>query len=183
MKKNSVFQITAAGLLIAVGVLIPMISPLKLIIEPASFTLASHVAIFIAMFISPGMAATVAVGVTAGFFLGGFAPVIVLRAASHIVFAVAGAIYLKTAGQGGISAVALRIFSFCIGLLHAVSELFVVSVFYFGGSLREDFYRQGFIISVLLGVGVGTVIHSMVDFEIAHVVRLALRKYIPAKKA
>ena len=41
-------HITIAALLIAIGILIPMISPLKIILEPASFTLASHVATMIA---------------------------------------------------------------------------------------------------------------------------------------
>lgn len=48
-------HITIAALLIAMGILIPMISPLKIILEPASFTLASHVATMIAMFLSPAL--------------------------------------------------------------------------------------------------------------------------------
>ena len=44
-------EIIMAALLCAIGIMIPMISPIKIVLEPASFTLASHVAIFIAMFI------------------------------------------------------------------------------------------------------------------------------------
>ena len=52
---NTILKIVMAGLLTAVGILIPMISPLKIVIPPASFTVASHVAVFIAMFISPAV--------------------------------------------------------------------------------------------------------------------------------
>jgi niacin transporter len=100
MRRNSVLKLSVSGLLIAVGIIIPMFSPLKILLEPASFTLASHVAIFIAMFISPGMAASVAVGTTLGFYFGAFPIVVVLRAATHVVFAVAGAMYLKGTRKG-----------------------------------------------------------------------------------
>jgi niacin transporter len=87
-------MITAA-LLCAVGIIIPILSPVKFVMEPASFTLASHVALFIAMFISPFTAAIVAVGTSLGFLLGGFPIVIVARAATHIVFALIGAIIIR----------------------------------------------------------------------------------------
>lgn len=176
MKNCSVLRLSVSGLLIAIGIIIPMFSPVKIVLEPASFTLASHVAIFIALFISPGMAAAVAAGTAAGFFLGGFPLVIVLRAASHIVFATAGAMYLKKSPQMFASAPRLRVFSFFSALLHAGCELVVVSIFYYGGNMGDAYYRHGFFTSVLLLVGLGTVLHSMIDFEIAHAVALALRK-------
>ncbi len=82
-------------MLTAVGVIIPIFSPIKIILEPASFTLASHVAVFLSMFISPSVAVGVSIGTTLGFFLGGFPLVITLRAATHIIFAVSGSIILK----------------------------------------------------------------------------------------
>ena len=176
MRKNSVLRLSTAALLIAVGIIIPMFSPVKILLEPASFTLASHVAIFIAMFISPAIAAAVTVGTTVGFFLAGFPIVVVLRAASHLVFAVLGAFYLQKAPQVCQSAVKLRVFSFVMGLIHALCEVLVVSVFYFGGDMVAMYYQQGFYQSVLLLVGLGTVVHSMVDFEIANLVVVVLRK-------
>ena len=93
MKTNSVRKLTISALLIGMGVLIPMIMP-KIVIPPASFTLASHVPLFIAMFFSPGVAVAVALGTTFGFFL--TTPVIIaLRALSHLVFALIGAWYLQ----------------------------------------------------------------------------------------
>ena len=180
IRNHSILRLTTSGLLIAVGIIIPMFSPLRIVIEPASFTLASHVVIFIAMFISPGVAATVATGTAIGFLLGGFLPVVVLRAASHILFATAGAFYLQRIRKT--TTVTLRIFSFCIALTHALCELVVVSIFYFGdffsAGMGTSYYQHGFILSVLLLVGLGTVIHSMIDFEIALVIKLALRKQI-----
>jgi niacin transporter len=55
-------------------------------------------------------------------------------------------------------------------------ELVVVSVFYFYGGMGDLYYQHGFFMSVLLLVGLGTVVHSMVDFEISHVAVLALKK-------
>ena len=169
-KAYSVQKLTVAALLIAVGIIIPMFSPVKLILEPASFTLASHVPVFLAMFISPLVAVAVAVGTTLGFFLGGFPLVVVLRAASHIVFAFLGALYLQKNPNTLTSMPKLFTFSFAIGLIHAICEVLIVSMFYAMGGMGGMYYQQGFFISVMLLVGVGTVVHSMVDFAIAVVV-------------
>ena len=176
MLNKSILRLSVSGLLIAMGIIIPMFSPVKILLEPASFTLASHVAIFIAMFISPGMAIAVAAGTTVGFFLGGFPLVVVLRAATHLVFATGGALYLYKMPETIDSAVKLRVYSFLVALTHAVSEIIVVSFFYFGNSMGTAYYQKGFLVSVMLLVGLGTVIHSMVDFEIANVIILLLRK-------
>ena len=50
--KNVRFM-TLTALLTAIAIFIPIAMPLKLVIPPASYTLGSHVAIFIAMFINP----------------------------------------------------------------------------------------------------------------------------------
>jgi len=181
MKKNlvselAVLRLTVSGMLIAVGIVIPMFSPVKVLLEPASFTLASHVAIFIAMFISPVTAVTVAAGTALGFFLGAFPLVIGLRAATHIIFAWLGAYYLRKSPEIIASALKLRMFSFVIGIIHAAAEVAVVSLLYFNGGMGEAWSERGFVAGVLLLVGVGTVIHSMVDFEIAQIIRLPIQK-------
>jgi len=169
--KSNIFKLTATGLLIAVGILIPMVFP-RVVIGPASYTLASHVAIFIAMFISPSVAVGVTLGTTAGFFLGGFPLVIVFRAASHIVWSLPGALYLSKIDKYNIPWVKLRAFSLIVALIHGVAEFGAVILFYFGTAFPE-----GINLSWLLGfIGLGTVVHSMVDLEIANVVRLVLQK-------
>jgi niacin transporter len=175
MNMQKTVKLTISGLLIAIGVIIPMFSPLRLVIPPASFTLASHVAIFIAMFISPAMAVSVAAGTAIGFYLGGFPLIIVMRAATHAFFALIGALYLSR-HKKRISAVKLRFFSLCAASVHALGEVAVVTVFFFGGNISQVHLEQGFAVSVLLLVGLGTVIHSMVDFEIAQIVLYPLKK-------
>ncbi|MGI6160644.1 MAG: hypothetical protein ACOYJD_01305 [Christensenellales bacterium] len=177
MKKNNALRnMIIAGLLCAIGILIPRISPIRIVLEPASFTLASHVAIFIAMFISPGVAGAVAVGTTLGFLFGGFPIVIVARAASQVVFAVAGAFFYKKHPHVMDSLWKSQLFSFCIALVHGAMEVIAVLPFYFTNTLASGFYEKGFMFAVILMVGVGTVVHSMVDFGIAQLIWRPLKK-------
>lgn len=176
MRNKRILKLCIAGLLIAVGIIIPMFSPLKIVLEPASFTLGSHIAIFIALFISPEIAVLVAIGTTLGFFLGGFPIVVVIRAASHIVFAIAGALWLRKASIDTYSGKKLWMFSLTIGLIHALCEFVVVSIFYMVGGMGEAYYTSGFLFSVILLVGLGTVVHSVVDFWIAYAIDKPLRK-------
>lgn len=152
-----------AALLCAVGILIPIVSPIKIPVGPMSFTLASHVALFIALFVSPAVGVTVTLGTTLGFVLAGFPPVVVLRAAAQIVFVLIGALWLakkphQMDQMGGI----VR-FGLGVGVIHAICEALVVTVFWFGGAT----YPEGFLYTVIVLVGVGTLIHSMVDYALA----------------
>ena len=175
--KTNTFQLALAGMLIAIGIVIPMFSPIKIIIEPASFTLASHVPVFIAMFISPMMAAAVALGTTLGFLLGGFPLTVVLRALTHVIFATIGAWYQQKHNCEPVRTIRSSLgFSFLIGLLHAVCEVLIVLPFYISGSMPQANYDKGFFVSIFLLVGVahivdlhvvGSVIHSMVDLSIS----------------
>lgn len=176
MKHDRIFKITLSGLLIAIGFVIPMFSPLKIVIEPASYTLASHVPIFIAMFISPYVAVAVCIGTTLGFLFSGFPIIIVLRAASHIAFVVVGSLFLHEIAKGRLGEKKLWLFSFFIGLVHAAIEVVVVSVFFITLGVGERYYEQGWLVSVLLLVGLGTLIHSMIDFKLAHIILLPLKK-------
>lgn len=166
--RTNTYQLALTGMLIAIGIVIPMFSPIKVVIEPASFTLASHVAVFIAMFISPSMAVAVSLGTTLGFFLGGFPLTVVLRALTHVVFALVGALYLQKRDYAPIASVkSSLLFSLCIGILHAVCEVLIVLPFYVNGSMPQANYDKGFFVSIFLLVGVGSVIHSMVDLSIS----------------
>ena len=163
-------ELAISGLLIAVGIIIPLFSPVKIVLEPASFTLASHVPIFLALFISPYVALSVAVGTTMGFAFAGFPPVVVARAASQLVFATLGALYLKRHPLESMSPVRQRAFSLCIGAVHALGEVAVAGAFYLSGALSG----QSFLMSILVLVGLGTALHSMFDFEIARFLDLRL---------
>ena len=111
-------------------------------IGPASFTLASHVPVFIAMFISPVVAIAVSLGTGFGFFLSA-TPIIALRALSHLIFAVIGAVILQKhpeilinkEGKFTLLNGKLQLFNVGIGVIHSAAELVVVSVFYTMGNL------------------------------------------------
>ncbi|EOW1949129.1 hypothetical protein ACNZ63_001918 [Enterococcus hirae] len=182
MKKKSVRSLTISALLIAMGVIIPMVMP-KIMIPPASFTLASHVPIFIAMFFSLGIAITVALGTTFGFFL--TTPVIIaLRALSHLIFAVIGSWYLQKKpeivlknGQFTLANWRFQSFNFVIGIIHSIAEMLVVSVFFFVGNMPETYYSEGYFYTVFILMGIGGLIHSLVDYNIAYFVAGTLSKY------
>ncbi len=167
MRNSSLSLLVTSALLCAVGVLLPLLSPFKVVLEPASFTLGSHIAIMIGMLISPPVAVAVSLGTALGFFFGGFPLVVVLRAFSHVVFAFVGAVVLRKMPSLLDSLGSSSVFSFVLGLVHALCEVAIVTVFYFGSNLSQLYYAKGFAMSVLVLVGVGTVIHSMVDFALA----------------
>lgn len=165
---NKIKIMVIAAMLCAIGISIPMFSPFKVSMEPASFTLASHVPVMIAMFISPPVAALVALIISFGFV--SYGPVIVLRALSHIIFASLGAYYLKKNGNTLKSLKSMVPFAFAISLIHAVAEVIVSSVYF-----NSD---KSYVFVVLGLVGIGTVIHSLVDFSIAVLVWKPLQNVV-----
>ncbi len=171
MTNNSskkVKTMTVAALLSAIGIIIPMFAP-KIYIEPMSFTLASHVAIFIAMFISPSVAVAVALVTSAGFFIAAFPLVVVLRALTHLIFVTIGALLLKKNNNILLSLKTSVPFALLISLIHAAAEVVAVSMYYFGeGQTLSPYF-------LFILVGVGTVVHSMIDFSIAGFVWVPLQ--------
>lgn len=169
-RKLNVLRLCTAALLVAVGILIPMFMPppLKLYIPPMSFTLASHVAIFIAMFISPMAAFAVAIGTTLGFVFSGLPLDVWLRALSHVVWAVLGALWLKKHPDILFKPFPSLLFCIIVGIVHALLELGVILVLYFGGfgGVAEKFQESGYLLIFLL-VGVGTLVHSSVDYVLS----------------
>ena len=167
-KRNNskIKSMTLAGLLCALGIIIPMVAP-KFVLEPASFTLASHVPVFIAMFISPSVAISVSLITGLGFLISGFHLVIVLRAFTHVIFAALGSFMLKKNGRIFLSFNSTVLYGILVSVVHAVCEVVVVAAFYWGNSMTDIYYEKGFLTSVILLVGLGTVVHSLVDFSIS----------------
>lgn len=165
-----IYMMVLSALLIAVGILIPIISPIKVMIEPMSFTLASHVAIMVAIFVSPFAAVATAAGTTLGFLLYGFPLPVVLRALTHIVWAFAGAYYLKKHPETMNSMWKTMLFMFVIACIHALGEIIVSIPFYTNTS------GNSFLYMVFGLVGIGTIIHSCVDFVISMAVWKCLVK-------
>jgi niacin transporter len=63
-----------------------------------------------------------------------------------------------------------QLYSLFIGVIHGVCEVLVVLPFYFGNSMASGYYAKGFVVSVVMLVGFGTVVHSMVDFYLAQAI-------------
>lgn len=159
--KRQVQILCITAMLIALGLLVPMISPIKLVMEPMSFTLGAHIAIMTAMFVSPFSAVSVAVGTAAGFYLAGFSIPVVLRSLSHVVWALAGARYLYRHPLLFSSLPKTIVFAVAIALLHALCEVAIVLPFYVGQAANTFVY-------LLFGlVGVGTIVHSLFDFALS----------------
>ncbi|MFK4967268.1 hypothetical protein ACI1UG_03580 [Lactococcus garvieae] len=157
-------NLVIGALLTALGILIPMIMPAKIVIGPASFTLASHVPVMAAMFFSPYLAALVAVGTTLGFFISVPVPLIWMRAATHIVVMTAGAWFLKKNPDLVDKKVKLQVFNLILGVFHAGLEALVVLAFYRIGF--ADLNPQA-LNSLLMLVFFGGIVHSFVDFNLA----------------
>ena len=171
--QKKIMTMVVAALLCAVGIVIPMFCP-KIVLEPASFTLASHVALFLAMFISLPVSIIVCLGTTVGFFFAGVPLVVVLRALSQIVFVALGAWFLQHHKNVVGRPIPSTLFSLTMGVIHGFCEMMVSSWFYFNGGQTQ----QGYVVSILLLVGLGTVIHSMVDYGIAVVVWRAVQNVV-----
>ena len=160
MKSHKHMQVLVlASLLIAVGTVIPMLMP-KIIVGPMSFTLASHVAVMIAIFISPAVAIAVALGTTLGFFMAGFPFVVVMRALTHVIWAYLGAKYAQKNPQIFEKPIKTLQFNIVIALIHAIGEMIIVIPFYYGNGMDI----QMFCYMIFGIVGLGTIIHSSIDF-------------------
>jgi len=167
-KMSSTKNLVASALLTAFGILIPIVMqpPFKIVLEPASFTLASHVPVMISMFISPMSALIVSIGTALGFLLSGMPVVIAVRALSHIVFALIGAVLISKNFVNIKDHGKLAILGLLLAVIHGVMEVIVTVPFYLSGALSEGFYTNSFAYGIILLVGVGTIVHSCVDFLI-----------------
>ena len=159
MQTNSRLQeIVYGALLTAIAILIPVAfgGYLRIYIPPFSATLASHLPVFISMLISPFAAVFVGFGSALGFFLI-MGPVIGARAAVHILVGGTGAYLIKKGFGFGWALVA-------VAPIHALGEALIVVPFGF------SFYEAGVL------VGIGTLLHHMMDGFLAYVVVRSLQK-------
>ncbi|MEY8458123.1 hypothetical protein [Lactococcus ileimucosae] len=162
--RKRIRNLVIGALLTALGILIPMIMPAKIVIGPASFTLASHVPVMAAMFFSPYLTALVAVGTTLGFFISVPVPLIWMRAATHIVVMTAGAWFLKKSPDLVDKKVKLQVFNLILAVFHAGLEALVVLAFYRIGFADTDPQALN---NLLMLVFFGGIVHSFVDFNLA----------------
>lgn len=144
--KTNLKKMVISSLLIAMSIIIPVIfGPfLKVYIPPFSATLASHVPMFIAMFLGPFEAAVVGIGSVVGFLFAIPDPIVAMRASSHIVVGYIGAkMIMKKMSYGKVVAFTAPI--------HGIFEGLVVLIF------------TGNIVLSIIVTGIGTIVHHVVD--------------------
>ncbi|MCL6581835.1 MAG: ECF transporter S component [Firmicutes bacterium] len=149
-------NVTLGALLGALAAVIPLaFGFLRVTIPPFTATLASHVPVMLAMFVSPAVAFAAGLGSTVGFLLATSLWYVAARAAVHMVWGVLGA-YLYRRGMRPWAVLSV------ILPLHMLGEALVVLPFGF------DLYKA-FIV-----VGIGTGLHHLVDMTITLAVLGAL---------
>ena len=161
MKSAKVRENTIVALLVAMAVVIPMYS-FKLVIPPFSMTLGAHIPVFIAMFISPYAVVLATIGNVFGFLPLG--PVVMARAATHLIFGLVGAYMLHKK----------RNYLIVIGatmLIHAIAES-LVALGYMYWTIANGQAAEA---STWL-VFFGTIVHHAIDFAIATPILIALSK-------
>lgn len=157
-------DIALAAVLTAISILIPAYMP-SIPFDPAgamTVTPFSHLPIFIASFINPVVAVFTCGGTVLGFFIKGANPVVLVRAASHIIFAlVCSFIMQKGKGYRGLSFYAL-----CgiVTVLHAAAEILVAALAVYLGFLIPP-NNQKAVFYVLVTVGLLTAGHSIFDYS------------------
>jgi niacin transporter len=144
--KTNVKKMIITALLIAFSIVIPvMFGPfLRVYIPPFSATLASHVPLFIAMFLGPFEASVVGLGSALGFLFAFPDPIIAMRASTHIVVGlIGGKLVQKNMKYATVMAIT--------GPIHGILEALVVY------ALTKNVYAA-FIVT-----GIGTILHHVAD--------------------
>lgn len=146
---NKTKSIVIGALLTALAIIIPVFfgGYLKIYIPPFSATLASHLPTMISFLINPFTAVMVGIGSSLGFLLI-MGPVVAARAFIHVFFGFAGAYFVKR-GIPFWKALLLTL------PIHALGEALIVLPFGF------DLY------TAFIVVGIGTVIHHLLDSVVA----------------
>lgn len=159
--KTNIRKLIITALLIAFSIVIPVVfgSFLKVYIPPFSATLASHVPLFIAMFIGSFEAGVVGVGSALGFLVAIPNPVVAARAATHIVVGIIGGkLVQKNLKYATVMALTAPV--------HGLLEAIVVYAF------TKDIFLS-FVVT-----GVGTILHHFVDSMIAAPLLVTLKKVL-----
>lgn len=160
--KSSVKQLSISAILTAFAILIPLMMPIKIVIGPASYTLASHIPLVLAMFISPITAIMVTLGSSLGFFLAGFPIVIVFRSFTHLIFLTLGAFLIKRF-PSLMDSKYFFILGVGLNLLHGLGEYVVVTILTSSGQTSDTYW-----VTMLGLIGLGSTIHGMIDFSLAY---------------
>ncbi|KEI04647.1 hypothetical protein ADU90_07545 [Clostridium botulinum] len=155
--KNNVKKLTYGALLTALAIIIPVsFGVLRVQIGPFTATLGAHVPIFFSMLFGPYIASIVALGSALGFLI--TSPlVIAARALMHVLVGGIGAILIK-------KDINLKNVILITAPLHGILE--AISVIPFGFTVYK----------ILIVVGVGSMIHHIVDGIVFNVIIKGMEK-------
>lgn len=159
---KNVKKMTYAAVLTALAIVIPLaFGFLKIQLGPFTATLASHVPLFVAMLLGPASAVMVGLGSTLGFLVS--TPLVVAaRAFMHTFVGLIGAILIKK-GMPFKKVIAIT------APIHGALE--AIAVIPFGFTLYK----------ILVAVGIGSILHHLVDGIIAFALVKALSKTLNIK--
>lgn len=157
MNSKKIRNLTLAAMLTALTIIIPIVfTPLRVVLGPYTATITAHVPVIISMFISAPIAAFVALCSGIGFFISS-TPIVALRAASHVFFAIAGAYMIYKKRNIFVTVIATA-------LIHAIAETLIVYIGCLMGAVATNEFGLGFYTVVTFA---GTALHHCVDFVIA----------------
>ena len=158
---NKIKKMVFAAVLTAIAIIIPtQFGFLKITIPPFTATIASHVPMFLAMLISPAVAAFVGIGSALGFFITSD-PVVAARAAMHIIVGFIGALIVNK-NKSFKKAIAIT------APIHGILEGLVVIPF--GYSVYE------FIVVVAIGTTLHHIVDGVLSYSLANSLAKARRK-------
>lgn len=135
-KRMDTKKIVIAALLVGLAIVIPYLSLPVVPIPEFSVTLFAHVAILIAMFMGVEVGVLAALGSVLGFYLKGVPLVVVMRAASHVIFLIVGAIMLKKLHNKKYN---IYLTGAVTGIVHALCEGIVVAFWFQSSSIATTF--------------------------------------------
>lgn len=160
-------DLVLAAILTALSIIITY-SPVKLVLPFFTLTIGAHVPTLIAMFISPWVALMTVIGSCLGFFMTIPAPnsiIVVVRAATHILFALGGYSMLK---KGKMNLIVIVLIT---AIIHAISE--GASVFVLTPLVLSSDTAAGTAAVIALS---GTFLHHIIDSAICIPIMIALKK-------
>jgi len=176
MNDSRLKNLTVSAMLVALSFILPYFVP-PIVLPLWTMTLTAHVPVFISVFISPLTAVMTTLGTTLAFFLKFPANFeVTLRAASHIVFVLLALALLK-AGFGKKSLLQTAGFAVVISVVHALTEMLVIGVYLYLGIIVNSNAMS----YLFVAVGLGSFVHSLIDFAIAFTVYKTLQKARLAK--
>lgn len=161
--KMNTKELVISALLVGLSVVIPYLSLPVVPMPEFSVTLFAHLAIIISMFMGVKIAVFAGLGSVLGFYLKGVPIVVVMRAASHLIFLIIGALMIKKMHGKKWHLVLVGIIT---GVIHALAEAIIVAFWFKSSSISNTF---------LIGVPI-FLLHHAFDYTMAVLVYTALSK-------